>query len=133
MGTGAMGDKSSAGAIGMMTEEERKSGFSGNAKGAETLDFSSVRVGQSCPQQYPRTSDDIRAPVSTGSLGEPMDIGQVAGLLGCSAWTVRQRYLPQGLPHLRACASGKLVFFQEQVIGWILKRQQQRQKGGQLR
>ncbi len=133
MGTGAMGDKSGAGAIRMMTEEERKSGFGGSAKGAETLDFSSVRVGQSCPQQYPHSAEAVRAPVSTGSLGEPMDIGQMAALLGCSAWTIRQRYLPQGLPHLRACASGKLVFFREQVIGWILKRQQQRQKGAQLR
>jgi hypothetical protein len=117
----------------MMTEEERKSGFGGNAKGAESLDFSPVRLGQSCPQQYPYPAEAIQSPASTGSLGDPMDIGQVAALLGCSAWTVRQRYLAQGLPHLRACASGKLVFFREQVIGWILKRQQQRQKGGQLR
>jgi hypothetical protein len=117
----------------MMTEEERKSGFGGNAKGAESLDFSHVGLGQSCPQQYPHPADSIHAAGSGGSLGEPMDIGQVAALLGCSAWTVRQRYLPQGLPHLRACASGKLVFFREQVIGWIHKRQQQRQKGGQLR
>lgn len=66
-------------------------------------------------------------------LGSPMTVHQVTQFLGCSAWTVRQRYLRQGLPHLRACASGKLIFFREQVIGWILKRQQQRQKGGQLR
>jgi hypothetical protein len=133
MGTGAMGNKSDAAAIGMMTEEERKSGFGGNAKGAESLDFSRVRVGQSCPQQYPQSADASQAANSPGSLGEPMDISQVAALLGCSVWTVRQRYLPQGLPHLRACASGKLVFFREQVVGWILQRQQQRQKGGQLR
>lgn len=117
----------------MMTEEERKSGFDGNAKAEERLGFSPVRVGQSCPQQYPHPGDPIHTTGSSGSLGEPMDIGQVAALLGCSAWTVRQRYLLQGLPHLRACASGKLVFFREQVICWILKRQQQRQKGGQLR
>jgi hypothetical protein len=119
--------------MGMMTEEERKSGFGEGAKGAERLDFSPTRVGQSCPQQYPHPADAVHAIGSSGWLGEPMDIGQVAALLGCSAWTVRQRYLRQGLPHLRACASGKLVFFREQVIGWILKRQQQRQKGGQLR
>jgi len=126
-----MGNKGDAGAIRMMTEEERKSGFQGNDKGAESLDFSSVRVGQSCPQQYPQSAEVLQAANSPGSLGEPMDIGQVAALLGCSVWTVRQRYLPQGLPHLRACASGKLVFFREQVIGWILKRQ--KQKGGQPR
>jgi hypothetical protein len=115
----------------MMTEEERKSDFERNAKGAETLDIPPVRVGQSCPQQYPHPANAIDASGLNGSLGEPMDIGQVATLLGCSAWTVRQRYLRQGLPHLRACALGKLVFFREQVIGWILKRQ--KQKGGTSR
>ncbi len=115
-----------------MTEEERKSGFSRSSKPAETLEFTPLRVGQSCPQQYPQLIEPVTAD-STGLLGEPLDISQVAMLLGCSVWTVRQRYLPQGLPHLRACASGKLVFFREQVIGWILKRQQRRQKGGPLR
>jgi hypothetical protein len=117
--------------MGMMTEEERKSGFDRDAKSAETLEFSPIGLGQSCPKQYPHLAEPNQATNSPGSLGDPMDIVQVAALLGCSAWTVRQRYLPQGLPHLRACASGKLVFFREQVIGWILKRQ--KQKGGQLR
>lgn len=66
--------------------------------------------------------------LNPSALGEPLSIHDVAALLGCSAWTVRQRYLPQGLPHLRACAGGRIVFFREQVIAWILKRQQQ--KGG---
>jgi hypothetical protein len=61
------------------------------------------------------------------SLGQPLNIAQAAALLGCSAWTVRQRYLPQGLPHLRASARGKFVFFREQLLDWILKRQM---KGG---
>jgi hypothetical protein len=126
MGTGATVNKKCAGAIEMMTEERRKSGFGGSAKGAETLHISSVHIGQSCPQQCPHPAEAIHhAAGSAGPLGEPMDIGQVAAFLGCSAWTVRQRYLPQGLPHLRACASGKLVFFREQITQWILKRQQQ--------
>ena len=111
--------------------EGLKYGLAEIAKSAETLEFSASSLGQRNPQHCPDPAEAIHDTASTGSLGDPMDIGQVATLLGCSAWTVRQRYLPQGLPHLRACASGKLVFFREQVIGWILKRQ--RQKGGQLR
>jgi hypothetical protein len=65
------------------------------------------------------------------SLGEPLTVDEVAALLGCSAWTVRQRYLPQGMPYLQARPRGKLVFFREQVVAWIEKRQ--RQKGGILR
>jgi hypothetical protein len=65
------------------------------------------------------------------ALGEPLAIEDVAVLLGCSAWTVRQRYVRQGLPYLQARPRGKLVFFREQVIAWIEKRQQQR--GGILR
>jgi len=61
-------------------------------------------------------------------LGEPLTIQEVADLLGCSPWTVRQRYLRQGLPYLQARRRGKLVFFRDQIIAWIEKRQ--RQKGG---
>ena len=67
----------------------------------------------------------------TASLGEPLTVHEVAALLGCSTWTVRQRYLRQGIPYLQARPRGKLVFFREQVIAWIEKRQ--RQKGGPLR
>jgi hypothetical protein len=76
---------------------------------------------------------NLKAVSSPGDLGDPMKIEEVAELLGCSPWTVRQRYLRQGLPHLQASARGKLVFFREQIIAWVEKRQQQRQKGGQLR
>jgi hypothetical protein len=62
---------------------------------------------------------------SPESLGEPLDIAQVATLLGCSVWTIRQKYVPQGLPHLRTEETGKFVFFRNQVINWILKRQKQ--------
>jgi hypothetical protein len=64
-------------------------------------------------------------------LGEPLTIDDVAALLGCSAWTIRQRYLRQGLPYLQASRRGKLVFFREQVIAWIQKRQHA--KGGMFR
>jgi hypothetical protein len=76
---------------------------------------------------------DSCKPVSSSAhdLGRPLSIDEVAELLGCSPWTVRQRYLRQGLPHLQASARGKLIFFREQIIAWVEKRQ--RQKGGLLR
>jgi phage terminase Nu1 subunit (DNA packaging protein) len=74
--------------------------------------------GQSCPQHCPGSSDP---------LGVPISIRQVAELLGCSAWTVRQKYLPQGLPHLRSGRQGRLIFYRNQIVRWILLRQQ---KGG---
>lgn len=99
-------------------EEIRISGFENGAKPAETLGLLHDSVGQSYPQHYPQVRE---------TLGEPLSIREVAGLIGCSAWTVRHRYLPQGLPHFRSGPAGKLVFYRNQVIQWIL---QQQQKGG---
>jgi len=98
-------------------EETRKSGFAGSPEPAEIQRLSRPRPGQSCPQHCP-SPDDAR-----NALGDPMTILEVAALLGCSAWTVRQRYLPRGLPYFRSCAAGKLVFFRSQVIHWILSQQ----------
>ena len=95
-----------------------ESDFAEVAGGAETLGISAFQGGQrkpySCPEDYPQAES---------ALGEPMDIEDVAMLLGCSVWTVRQRYLPGGLPHLRASARGRFIFFREQVIDLILERQ----------
>ena len=60
---------------------------------------------------------------SADPLGEPLTIGQVGKLIGCSAWTVRQKYVPAGLPHLRSGPNGKLIFYKNQVIHWLLERQ----------
>jgi hypothetical protein len=79
-------------------------------------------LGQNYPQHYPHVHE---------TLGEPLSIRQVAGLIGCSAWTVRHRYLPQGLPHFRSGSAGKLVFYRNQVVQWIL--QQQRKQAGSPR
>jgi|GEM_PF-1015899 len=79
---------------------------------------------------YPSTA---ATPKLDDPLGEPIGIRQVARLLGCSVWTVRQRYVPQGLPHVRSSAAGRLVFFRTQVINWTLKRQQFHTKGGETR
>jgi hypothetical protein len=61
-------------------------------------------------------------------LGEPLNIRQVATLIGCSGWSVRQRLIPRGLPHFRSGSSGKLIFYRDQVVGWVLA--QQNQQGG---
>ena len=62
-------------------------------------------------------------------LGDAMTIKQVAKLVGCSSWTVRNKLVPAGLPHFRSSPSGKLTFFCEQVVAWVLARQNQT-KGG---
>jgi hypothetical protein len=97
------------------------SDFRAKAKAAETLEFVPSDPGQPCPSPCPQF-----CPTHDG-LGEAMSIAQVAQLFGCSMWTVRQSYMRQGLPHFRASREGKLVFFRQQVIEWILKQQQ---KGG---
>ena len=64
-------------------------------------------------------------------LGRPLSIRQVAAIVGCSAWTIRQKYVPKGLPHLRSGPSGRLTFFENQVVAWVLNQQQM--KGGRVR
>ena len=56
-----------------------------------------------------------------------MDIRQAAAVIGCSPWTVRQTLIPRGLPHFRFKASGRLIFYRDQVIRWI-KNQQKEEK-----
>jgi hypothetical protein len=99
-------------------EEIRKSGFEFGEKPLETFSFSRENPGQRYPQQNPQAAD---------ALGDPLTIREVARLIGCSPWTVRHRYLPKGLPHMRSGRLGKLIFYRAQVVRWILQRQQ---KGG---
>jgi hypothetical protein len=78
----------------------------------------------------PRTSAPRANPtcVYEDTLGEPLDISRVATLLGCSAWTVRQRYLPSGLPHFRIAKTGKLIFYRNQVVRWVLEQQERERR-----
>jgi len=99
--------------------EERMSGFEDARKAKESLRIPAVPLGQNCPRHCPSPEDE---------LGEPMGIREVATVIGCSVWTIRQRYLPSGLPHFRLSRHGKLVFYRRQVIRWLLERQ--REKGG---
>ncbi len=110
------------------------SAFAENAKAAENLSFSPVPLGQRYPHQNPqpcphpesRAQDEIDDP-----MGKPMSIREVAKILGCSEWTIRQQYLPRGLPHFRLSPAGKLLFFHNQIVRWVLEIQ--RQKGGMIR
>ncbi len=60
-------------------------------------------------------------------LGEPMILREVAEFIGCSPWTVRQTLVPRGLPYFRSAASGRLIFYSNQVVRWI---EEQQRKGG---
>lgn len=83
-------------------------------------------LGQNCPQEnpHPENAESVRF---SEPLGEPLSIREVAGLIGCSVWTIRQRYVPLGLPHLRSGPHGKLIFYRNQIIHWLLRQQE---KGG---
>ena len=72
------------------------------------------------PAAVPRgpESGEVASP-----LGEPLDLKAVARLIGCSPWTVRQRLIPNGLPCFRAAANGKLIFYRQQVVRWVLRHQ----------
>ncbi len=110
--------------------EGLKYGLGKIANGAETLDFSDAGLGQRNPQHCPHPDGEPEDQRSD-SLGDPMTIRDVARVLGCSEWTVRQRLLPAGLPHFRLSPTGKLLFFHNQIVRWVLEKQ--RQKGGYLR
>jgi hypothetical protein len=110
-------------------EQRRKSGLAANAKSFEIRALSASSLGQSYPQHYPQFQDANTAPIDrpdVSPLGAPLTIREVARLIGCSAWTVRQRHLPQGLPCFRSGSAGKLIFYRNQVVAWILRQQ----KGG---
>jgi len=104
-------------------EVERKSDFPGDEKSMENNDFPPSGLGQCYPQASTAMPQAKKA--DADPLGEPMTIGQVAELLACSVWTVRQRYLPSGLPYFRIGSTGKLLFYRRQVVQWILQKQNQ--------
>jgi len=107
--------------------------MSGLALGGNPLPlqrFLTAGPGQSCPQQNPSPLGVNRpepAARDRSPLGAPLSLREVARLIGCSAWTVRQQHVPRGLPCFRSGPNGKLIFYRDQVIAWILEQQR---KGG---
>ena len=120
---------------------------SGNAKRrkrAQTKAFLPLPLGQHYPRHYPTQpgaspcqpmpilGDAVRSLGSSfathsEALGRPLNLRQVAALIGSSPWTVRQTLIPRGLPFFRFKANGRLVFFESQIVRWIENQQQ----GGQ--
>ena len=101
-----------------------------DGKGLPTQAIPALGLGQSYPKQYPQASGASLSGIGTSDralLGAPLSIREVAELIGCSAWTVRQTHVPRGLPCFRSGPNGKLIFYRDQVIAWILSEQK---KGG---
>jgi hypothetical protein len=101
-------------------------GRGGPRNGADLLDLSAPSPGQKCPGQCPYP-DESEIEGLSECLGAPLSTRDVARVIGCSVWTVRHRYLAAGLPHVRIGRAGKLIFYTNQVVGWLLRQQQ---KGG---
>jgi hypothetical protein len=109
-------------------EERQRRGFRDSQKPFEIQGISPSSLAESwARQRASRETVDVPGPnLDKDALGIPLTIREVARLIGCSAWTVRQRHLPQGLPCFRSGPAGKLIFYRNQVVAWILRQQ----KGG---
>jgi len=82
------------------------------ASAARSLEINLSRVPLQVSRREPRSE-----------LGAPLSIRQVAELIGCSCWTVRQTLIPRGLPFFRFAACGRITFYQDQVVAWIQDEQ----------
>ena len=76
------------------------------------------------PEALPGPSGQVASREAGSRLGAPLGLAETAILIGCSPWTVRQTLIPQGLPVFRSAASGKLIFYTNQVVRWIERKQQ---------
>ena len=103
-----------------------KARLAASRKPARLRGFSPVPPGQCWPGHLPGPPEALlrEQTAFVGELGPPLDVAAVARLIGCSPWTVRQTLIPRGLPHFRFGASGRLVFYQDQVVRWIESQQQ---------
>lgn len=84
------------------------------------LAVSPLHLGHSSPQPCPAHCPPLG---NADPLGPPLAIRDVAALIGCSEWTVRQEYLGLGLPHFRTGRTGKLLFYKNQVTRWLIDQQ----------
>jgi hypothetical protein len=116
--------------MGISRFEGKESGIGKRQKPANWRELLQSSIGQHYPRQCPTQPEPFSGqPAASGAasrLGEPLDIRQVARLVGCSPWSIRNTWIPRGLPHFRSGASSKLLFYTEQVVRWI----ENQQKGG---
>ena len=105
-----------------------ESGIGKRPKAAELMELMKLPVGQHCPKHCPtQPVAPGGQPAASGArdrLGQPLDIRQVARLVGCSPWSIRNTWIRKGLPHFRSSgASSKLIFYEAQIVRWIEKQQ----------
>ena len=94
-------------------------GHTANLKLPENKVEAPPAVGQLNPHGCPGQAKAI-----SSELGPPMNIREVASMIGCSVWSVRQKLIPsQGLPHVRLAPRGRIVFYRKQVEAWLLRMQ----------
>src|SRR5579863_5745221 len=113
----------------MTTDRERHmSGFADAPDRMSLQAFSRPGIAESWAKHSATSQEGIRHESASNRdpLGKPLSIREVAELIGCSAWTVRQRHIPRGLPCFRSGPAGKIHFYRNQVVAWILRQQ----KGG---
>ena len=107
----------------------RELGIGRRRKSARNNEFWAEWLGQHCPTHCPMPPEPSgaqpAAPGGPSRLGRPLDIKQVAAIIGCSPWSVRNTLIPkQGLPYFRFGASSPLIFYTDQVVRWIESQQQ---------
>jgi len=108
-----------------MTRKNAHVGFSSDADVVDATSVSLVSPRAELPEAVPEGEATGKA-VGDDVLGEPLSIREVSRLIGCSVWTVRQQCLPQGLPHFRVSRTGRLIFYRNQVIRWLIHNQKER-------
>ena len=103
----------------------QRTGFATDANPFEFKAISHDGLGQSYPSHWPCISRALKS-ATRSVIRFRSAKSHGCRIPGALAWTVRQRHLPQGLPCFRAGRAGKLIFYRNQVVAWILKQQ----KGG---
>jgi hypothetical protein len=77
---------------------------------------------QDTQQTWTMNAPEPTQRAQTREIGPPMNIQATAEMLGCSTWTVRQRLIPRGLPYFQINPRGKMIFYRDQVVGWLQKQ-----------